>query len=113
MLRQFLEPLFFFFFHLQYGFFTSRDVKPMEELTLEYGIDSNDDFHLVKAFVCKCESKHCRQTKHKNPKRHLLTTGASFFVSSKRLIAYKMMHLISLSGTQRNLIVRPSVESGG
>ncbi|PWA64010.1 histone-lysine N-methyltransferase SUVR4 [Artemisia annua] len=58
--------VFFFFFHLQHGFFTSRDVKAMEELTLEYGIDSNDDFHPVKAFVCKCESKHCRQTKHKN-----------------------------------------------
>ncbi|PWA85603.1 histone H3-K9 methyltransferase, WIYLD domain protein [Artemisia annua] len=46
-------------------FFTARDVKAMEELTWDYGIDFDDDSHPVKAFHCKCGSSYCRQTNHK------------------------------------------------
>nr|GEZ00834.1 60S ribosomal protein L23 [Tanacetum cinerariifolium] len=51
---------------VEHAFFTARDVKAMEELTWDYGIDFNDDSHPVKAFHCKCGSRYCRQTKHKN-----------------------------------------------
>lgn len=47
------------YYHL--AFFTTRDVKAMEELTWEYGsIDFGDDSHGVEAFQCKCGSKSCR-----------------------------------------------------
>ncbi|KAI3796354.1 hypothetical protein L1987_39024 [Smallanthus sonchifolius] len=44
-------------------FFTTREVKAMEELTWDYGIDFDDDSHPVKAFGCKCGSKSCKAVK--------------------------------------------------
>ncbi|KAI3706192.1 hypothetical protein L6452_23767 [Arctium lappa] len=43
--------------YYHHAFFTTRDVKAMEELTWEYGIDFGDDGH---PFQCKCGSKSCR-----------------------------------------------------
>lgn len=46
------------YYHL--AFFTTREVKAMEELTWDYGIDFNDRVHPVKAFRCQCGSRYCR-----------------------------------------------------
>ncbi|XP_065867993.1 histone-lysine N-methyltransferase SUVR4-like isoform X1 [Euphorbia lathyris] len=46
------------YYHL--AFFTSKDIKPMEELTWDYGIEFEDKNHPIKAFNCKCGSKSCR-----------------------------------------------------
>ncbi|KAK1425418.1 hypothetical protein QVD17_20770 [Tagetes erecta] len=51
--------------YYHHAFFTTRDVKAMEELTWDYGIDFDDDSHPVKAFVCKCGSKSCKAVKRK------------------------------------------------
>ncbi|KAL3698548.1 hypothetical protein R1sor_012624 [Riccia sorocarpa] len=45
---------------LQVAFFTSRAVKPMEELTWDYRIDFDDDTHHIEAFKCLCGSPFCR-----------------------------------------------------
>ncbi|XP_051141998.1 probable inactive histone-lysine N-methyltransferase SUVR2 [Andrographis paniculata] len=45
------------------AFFTTREVKAMEELTWDYGIDFDDHEHPVKAFHCQCGSKFCRNIK--------------------------------------------------
>ncbi|KAL3687103.1 hypothetical protein R1sor_013412 [Riccia sorocarpa] len=45
---------------LQVAFFTSRAVKPMEELTWDYRIDFDDDTHPIEAFKCLCGSPFCR-----------------------------------------------------
>ncbi|KAL3690238.1 hypothetical protein R1sor_016547 [Riccia sorocarpa] len=42
------------------AFFTSRVVKPMEELTWDYRIDFDDDTHSIEAFKCLCGSPFCR-----------------------------------------------------
>ncbi|KAL3700222.1 hypothetical protein R1sor_018244 [Riccia sorocarpa] len=42
------------------AFFTSRAVKPMEELTWDYRIDFDDDTHPIEAFKCLCGSPFCR-----------------------------------------------------
>ncbi|VFR03597.1 unnamed protein product [Cuscuta campestris] len=49
------------YYHL--AFFTTRDVKAMEELTWDYGIDFDDLDHPVKAFQCQCGSQFCRNIK--------------------------------------------------
>ncbi|KAI3744127.1 hypothetical protein L1987_57203 [Smallanthus sonchifolius] len=49
---------------------TTREVKAMEELTWDYGIDFDDDSHLVKAFACKCGSKSCKAVKRYKRSRH-------------------------------------------
>ncbi|KAL3683834.1 hypothetical protein R1sor_001856 [Riccia sorocarpa] len=43
------------------AFFTSRAVKPMEELTWDYRIDFDDDTHPIEAFKCLCGSPFCRE----------------------------------------------------
>ncbi|KAL8490037.1 hypothetical protein ACS0TY_025799 [Phlomoides rotata] len=43
--------------------FTTREVKAMEELTWDYGIDFDDQDHPIKAFDCQCGSKFCRNMK--------------------------------------------------
>ncbi|KAL0437331.1 UNVERIFIED_CONTAM: putative inactive histone-lysine N-methyltransferase SUVR1 [Sesamum radiatum] len=45
------------------GFFTTRKVKAMEELTWDYGIEFDDSDHPIKAFRCQCGSKFCRNIK--------------------------------------------------
>lgn len=40
--------------------FAARDIEEMEELTWDYGIDFDDDTHLLKAFKCHCKSSSCR-----------------------------------------------------
>ncbi|KAK4482362.1 hypothetical protein RD792_009515 [Penstemon davidsonii] len=47
------------------AFFTTREVKAMEELTWDYGIDFDDHEHPMKPFSCQCGSKFCR-----NIRRH-------------------------------------------
>ncbi|ESQ36243.1 hypothetical protein EUTSA_v10008536mg [Eutrema salsugineum] len=47
------------YYHL--AFFTTRDIKAMEELTWDYGIDFNDDDSLMKPFDCLCGSSFCRK----------------------------------------------------
>ncbi|KAI5076554.1 hypothetical protein GOP47_0008619 [Adiantum capillus-veneris] len=42
------------------AFFAARDIEEMEELTWDYGIDFEDDTHLLKAFKCYCKSSLCR-----------------------------------------------------
>ncbi|KAI3744128.1 hypothetical protein L1987_57204 [Smallanthus sonchifolius] len=51
--------------YYHHAFFTTREVKAMEELTWDYGIDFDDDSHPVKAFACKCGSKCCKAVKSK------------------------------------------------
>ncbi|XP_010549653.1 PREDICTED: histone-lysine N-methyltransferase SUVR4 isoform X2 [Tarenaya hassleriana] len=51
------------YYHI--AFFTTRDVKAMEELTWDYLIDFSDHSHPVKAFRCCCGSKSCRDVKRK------------------------------------------------
>lgn len=57
------------YYHLAY--FTSRKVKAMEELTLDYGIDFDDLDHPAEAFRCQCGSKFCRDMRR--PSRSRLT----------------------------------------
>lgn len=52
------------YYHL--AFFTTREVKALEELTWDYGIDFDLKGHPVKAFKCKCGSKLCRNMKRPN-----------------------------------------------
>ncbi|MCO5561635.1 hypothetical protein L7F22_015256 [Adiantum nelumboides] len=40
--------------------FAARDIEEMEELTWDYGIDFEDDTHLLEAFKCYCTSSLCR-----------------------------------------------------
>ncbi|KAI3870341.1 hypothetical protein MKW92_000808, partial [Papaver armeniacum] len=47
------------------GFFTSRNVEALEELTWDYGIDFQDHAHPIEAFQCLCGSKGCRDKQHK------------------------------------------------
>ncbi|MFS8027920.1 putative [histone H3]-lysine(4) N-trimethyltransferase chromatin remodeling SET family [Helianthus anomalus] len=54
--------------YYHHAFFTTREVKAMEELTWDYGIDFDDDSHPVKAFLCKCGSKLCKAVKRKKRK---------------------------------------------
>lgn len=49
------------YYHLAY--FTTRKIDAMEELTWDYGIDFDDDYHPVKAFQCSCGSLACRDLK--------------------------------------------------
>ncbi|KAL1188852.1 putative inactive histone-lysine N-methyltransferase SUVR1 [Cardamine amara subsp. amara] len=49
------------YYHL--AFFTTRDVEAMEELSWDYGIDFDDDDHLMKPFDCLCGSRFCRNSK--------------------------------------------------
>ncbi|RAL40436.1 hypothetical protein DM860_006506 [Cuscuta australis] len=49
--------------YYHFAFFTTRDVKAMEELTWDYGIDFDDLDHPVKAFQCQCGSQFCRNIK--------------------------------------------------
>ncbi|XP_047335682.1 histone-lysine N-methyltransferase SUVR4-like [Impatiens glandulifera] len=58
------------YYHL--AFFTSREVKAMEELNWDYGIDFDDHEHPVKAFNCRCGSKSCRNIKPKRSKFYIL-----------------------------------------
>ncbi|XP_031736404.1 histone-lysine N-methyltransferase SUVR4 [Cucumis sativus] len=51
------------YYHL--AFFTSREVKALEELTWDYAIDFDDEDHPVKAFKCCCGSPFCRDAKKK------------------------------------------------
>ncbi|KXG30647.1 histone-lysine N-methyltransferase SUVR4 [Sorghum bicolor] len=46
------------YYHL--AFFTTREVKPFEELTWDYEIDFDDVNHPIKAFKCHCGSAFCR-----------------------------------------------------
>ncbi|KAL3696625.1 hypothetical protein R1sor_010701 [Riccia sorocarpa] len=46
------------YYHI--AFFTSRVVKPMEELTWDYRIDFDDDTYPIEAFKCLCGSPFCR-----------------------------------------------------
>ncbi|XP_074349555.1 putative inactive histone-lysine N-methyltransferase SUVR2 isoform X1 [Apium graveolens] len=55
------------YYHL--AFFTSREVKALEELTWDYGIDFDDHEHPVKAFRCRCGSKFCRNIKRSSRSR--------------------------------------------
>uniref|UniRef100_A0A0E0K2J6 SET domain-containing protein n=1 Tax=Oryza punctata TaxID=4537 RepID=A0A0E0K2J6_ORYPU len=50
------------YYHL--AFFTTRIIKPFEELTWDYGIDFDDVDHPVKAFKCRCGSEFCRDKAH-------------------------------------------------
>ncbi|XP_023537142.1 histone-lysine N-methyltransferase SUVR4-like [Cucurbita pepo subsp. pepo] len=52
------------YYHL--AFFTSREVKALEELTWDYAIDFDDEDHPVKAFECCCGSGFCRDSKKKH-----------------------------------------------
>ncbi|KAL8262034.1 hypothetical protein R6Q59_026083 [Mikania micrantha] len=52
------------YYHL--AFFTTRKVKALEELTWDYGIDFDDEEHLLKAFSCQCGSRFCRNIKPPN-----------------------------------------------
>ncbi|KZV32966.1 hypothetical protein F511_01477 [Dorcoceras hygrometricum] len=54
------------YYHL--AFFTTRNVKAMEELTWDYGIDFDDHDHPIKAFRCQCGSKFCRNIKRPSSK---------------------------------------------
>ncbi|XP_022929591.1 histone-lysine N-methyltransferase SUVR4-like [Cucurbita moschata] len=54
------------YYHL--AFFTSREVKALEELTWDYAIDFDDKDHPVKAFKCCCGSAFCRDAKKKHKK---------------------------------------------
>ncbi|XP_073140489.1 probable inactive histone-lysine N-methyltransferase SUVR2 [Henckelia pumila] len=49
------------YYHL--ALFTTRNVKAMEELTWDYGIDFDDVDHPFEAFQCLCGSKFCRNVK--------------------------------------------------
>ncbi|XP_073149180.1 probable inactive histone-lysine N-methyltransferase SUVR2 isoform X4 [Henckelia pumila] len=55
------------YYHL--AFFTTRNVKAMEELTWDYGIDFDDHDHPIKAFRCQCGSKFCRNIKRSSRSR--------------------------------------------
>lgn len=55
------------YYHL--AFFTTRNVKALEELTWDYGIDFDDHEHPVKAFRCRCGSKFCRNIKRSSRSR--------------------------------------------
>ncbi|XP_071690171.1 probable inactive histone-lysine N-methyltransferase SUVR2 [Rutidosis leptorrhynchoides] len=46
--------------------FTTREVKALEELTRDYGIDFDDDTLPVRAFQCKCGSQFCRNIKQRS-----------------------------------------------
>lgn len=46
------------YYHL--AFFTTRDVKALEELTWDYGIDFDDHEHPISTFECLCGSNFCR-----------------------------------------------------
>ncbi|XP_041008497.1 probable inactive histone-lysine N-methyltransferase SUVR2 [Juglans microcarpa x Juglans regia] len=52
------------YYHL--GFFTTRVVAAMEELTWDYGIDFEDHDQPVRTFWCRCGSKFCRNMKRSN-----------------------------------------------
>ncbi|XP_031112413.1 probable inactive histone-lysine N-methyltransferase SUVR2 isoform X1 [Ipomoea triloba] len=54
------------YYHL--AFFTTRDVKAMEELTWDYGIDFDDLDYPIKAFQCQCGSQFCRNIKRLSSK---------------------------------------------
>ncbi|GKC71972.1 hypothetical protein Tco_1117855, partial [Tanacetum coccineum] len=56
----------------QHAFFTAKDVKAMEELTWDYGIDFDDNSD-VKPFHCKRGSRNGRRTKHKNDCKNGIT----------------------------------------
>lgn len=46
------------YYHL--AFFTTREVKALEELTWDYGIDFDDPEHPISTFECLCGSNFCR-----------------------------------------------------
>ncbi|XP_074333584.1 putative inactive histone-lysine N-methyltransferase SUVR2 [Apium graveolens] len=50
------------YYHL--AFFTTREVKALEELTWDYGIDFADPQHPISTFECLCGSKFCRNVNH-------------------------------------------------
>ncbi|CAI9107557.1 OLC1v1006935C1 [Oldenlandia corymbosa var. corymbosa] len=54
------------YYHL--AFFTTREVRAMEELTWDYGIDFDDVEHPVKAFRCHCGSRFCRNIRRPSSK---------------------------------------------
>uniref|UniRef100_A0A2K2AWF1 SET domain-containing protein n=1 Tax=Populus trichocarpa TaxID=3694 RepID=A0A2K2AWF1_POPTR len=47
------------------AFFATREIEPMEELTWDYGIQFDDNYHQFKAFKCKCGSMRCHDKKRK------------------------------------------------
>ncbi|KAK9076009.1 hypothetical protein SSX86_004339 [Deinandra increscens subsp. villosa] len=49
------------YYHL--ALFTTREVKALEELTRDYGIDFDDNDDPIKAFECLCGSPFCRNIK--------------------------------------------------
>ncbi|KAF9588899.1 hypothetical protein IFM89_016862 [Coptis chinensis] len=49
------------YYHL--AFFTTRQINALEELTWDYGIDFDNDYHSMKAFQCRCGSGCCRDMK--------------------------------------------------
>ncbi|KAF9589171.1 hypothetical protein IFM89_019487 [Coptis chinensis] len=49
------------YYHL--AFFTTRQINALEELTWDYGIDFDNDYHPMKAFQCRCGSGCCRDMK--------------------------------------------------
>ncbi|KAF7805224.1 histone-lysine N-methyltransferase SUVR4 [Senna tora] len=51
------------YYHL--AFFTNKEVKALEEVTWDYGIDFDDHDHPIKAFRCCCGSAFCRDKKRK------------------------------------------------
>ncbi|CAH9077737.1 unnamed protein product [Cuscuta europaea] len=55
------------YYHL--AFFTAREVKALEELTWDYGIDFDDLDHPIKAFQCECQSQFCRNIKRSSRSR--------------------------------------------
>lgn len=50
------------YYHL--AFFTTREVKALEELTWDYGIDFDDPEHPISTFECLCGSNFCRNINH-------------------------------------------------
>ncbi|XP_047335684.1 histone-lysine N-methyltransferase SUVR4-like [Impatiens glandulifera] len=62
------------YYHL--AFFTSREMKAMEEFNWDYGIDFDDHEHPIKAFSCSCGSKFCRNSKHNNRKSSRSRSGS-------------------------------------
>ncbi|KAF5761900.1 putative histone-lysine N-methyltransferase chromatin remodeling SET family [Helianthus annuus] len=66
------------FYH--HAFFTTREVKAMEELTWDYGIDFDDDSYARKAFRCKCGSNYCKAVKRYKRSRRGVASGKEVIV---------------------------------
>ncbi|XP_073265018.1 histone-lysine N-methyltransferase SUVR4-like [Populus alba] len=68
------STVYIFLLNLQLAFSATRETETMEELTWDYGIQFDDNYHPFKTFKCKCGSMRCHD---KNRKENIMKISES------------------------------------